>query len=665
MIITGLYIVKNEEKEIRRSIESIRGICDEIVVVDTGSEDNTVEVVESLGAKVFHFDWVNDFSKARNYALEKAKGDLIIFIDADEWFPEPLNQDDRKYLEDLVRQDYRVFAILRSNISDNALSEPVYNTRMFQGKKGLYYIGSIHESISSTEKSVFLPERFLLYHSGYEGVLAREKSERNIKLLYNQFEQETAPFRRMGMCFYLARENALLGNVHESLKYVDVFFEMWNKGKKSDRPLNVGICVYDLVARIYAELGEYNAANELYSKVCTDFVRDFPGHPAAYYALANYYYVRHRNYPGALKAIEKVEETFEKYRIEDYPHDYVGATQPRANALMIKGNIMYDRGEKDKAFDCYASILRSVKPSSGFLRRLLSLIKNQPAEDVIAFVSAIPMEVTVDYIELLLSQVLYFPSLKDVYMYFAVQHLKMTRQQSDVSAIAAIISENSTDLAVEIANAMYTDDPMTAGKLFILAAIFSDDPGIRKTYGNTAYVEKILDSYFKGESPERLSGDDLALISSVFPIVLFLDNEEATRKFVKIISNFKFIFAFMIMNYCNNSGEYDKLLPLIDIDPDELTTENRAAFFRQMGRAFISLQDYESAMSYLKEAFMLSPSDLKTYKELGTLASVCPELAAEIHTLVSSFRLATGKNNEQVQGLAAISSVFEDRDGSN
>jgi glycosyltransferase involved in cell wall biosynthesis len=64
-LISLCMIVKNEEKHLPRCLESVRGLVDEIVVVDTGSEDNTVSIAESLGAKVHHLPWPGDFSAAR------------------------------------------------------------------------------------------------------------------------------------------------------------------------------------------------------------------------------------------------------------------------------------------------------------------------------------------------------------------------------------------------------------------------------------------------------------------------------------------------------------------------------------------------------------------------------------------------------------------------
>ena len=77
-------IVRNEESYLPECLESVADVVNEIIIVDTGSTDNTKKIAESFGATVFDFTWVDDFSKARNYSLSKASNDWILYLDADE-----------------------------------------------------------------------------------------------------------------------------------------------------------------------------------------------------------------------------------------------------------------------------------------------------------------------------------------------------------------------------------------------------------------------------------------------------------------------------------------------------------------------------------------------------------------------------------------------------
>lgn len=81
-------IVKDSAKSIERAIRSFKNIVTEIVVIDTGSKDNTIALAQNSGAKVYSFEWINSFSAARNYAIEKSQCPWIFWLDDDEWIDE-------------------------------------------------------------------------------------------------------------------------------------------------------------------------------------------------------------------------------------------------------------------------------------------------------------------------------------------------------------------------------------------------------------------------------------------------------------------------------------------------------------------------------------------------------------------------------------------------
>src|SRR6185437_15956658 len=82
--ISGIMIVKNEEVHLARSLRALAKVVDEIIVVDTGSTDKTMDIARAHHAKLFQFEWCNDFSAARNESLRHATGDWLVWIDADE-----------------------------------------------------------------------------------------------------------------------------------------------------------------------------------------------------------------------------------------------------------------------------------------------------------------------------------------------------------------------------------------------------------------------------------------------------------------------------------------------------------------------------------------------------------------------------------------------------
>ena len=143
--ISQCMIVKNEEQDIRRALSWGKGIVSEQIVVDTGSTDNTVQIAEEMGAKVFHFEWCDDFSAAKNYAIEQASGDWIAFLDADEYFSE---QDARKIpgllkkIENASLKSGRIHLVRTALVDlndDGEIFSVGQQDRIFRNMKGLRY----------------------------------------------------------------------------------------------------------------------------------------------------------------------------------------------------------------------------------------------------------------------------------------------------------------------------------------------------------------------------------------------------------------------------------------------------------------------------------------------------------------------------------------------
>lgn len=189
------YMVKNEAANLPISLKSIKDAVDEIIVVDTGSTDDTKKIAASFGAKLFDFPWCNDFSAPRNYAIERAKGEWILFPDADEYFQEPLDRMKlRSYLQTVQGKDGVL--LLRRNIEPSE-DKTGWNTdwclRLFRNNPELRYHGRIHENIARMNGQLqvaYGPEHFCLLHTGYAAGLGEKKSRRNLELIEAAVREE-------------------------------------------------------------------------------------------------------------------------------------------------------------------------------------------------------------------------------------------------------------------------------------------------------------------------------------------------------------------------------------------------------------------------------------------------------------------------------------------
>ena len=196
--ISACYIVKNEEKTLPRSIESLRFAVDEIVVVDTGSTDNTVEIAKSYGAKIIETSWQDDFSAPRNLAIENATGDWIIFIDADEFFINPNRV--RKTIEKLSGAE--AIFMMRIDIDEDKGGKEInrdFYLRAFRNVDHLRYKGLIHENVENVNGGSFnykmAGDDLILYHTGYSATKAESKLHRNLAILQKEIEKEGIQLR--------------------------------------------------------------------------------------------------------------------------------------------------------------------------------------------------------------------------------------------------------------------------------------------------------------------------------------------------------------------------------------------------------------------------------------------------------------------------------------
>lgn len=141
--ISTVLIVKNEEAMLARCLESVKD-SDEIIVVDTGSIDNTVEIAKKYTDKVYtDFTWCDDFAKARNHAKSKATGDYILSIDADEYCH------DFSKVREAVEMDIDAINV-RMNMENTTPPSFFYYSRLFKNKPEIFWCGAVHNVLNIT-----------------------------------------------------------------------------------------------------------------------------------------------------------------------------------------------------------------------------------------------------------------------------------------------------------------------------------------------------------------------------------------------------------------------------------------------------------------------------------------------------------------------------------
>jgi tetratricopeptide (TPR) repeat protein len=195
-VISLCAIIKNESHRIADCLDSVQGFVDEAIVVDTGSTDDTVRIAKQHGAKVFKFDWCDDFAAARNYSLKQASGDWILVLDADE----KLEISAKNRLKQLIQQrDCLSANLLRHEIGAQQSPYSLVS-RFFRRHPNICFSGCYHESIDDSVTKIRQHDsHWLVYevpavsilHYGYQSSEIKLKGKQDLakRLMHKHLEE--------------------------------------------------------------------------------------------------------------------------------------------------------------------------------------------------------------------------------------------------------------------------------------------------------------------------------------------------------------------------------------------------------------------------------------------------------------------------------------------
>jgi len=371
-------ITKNEEKNIARCINSYKDIVDEIILVDTGSTDNTVEVAKNLGAKTYYYEWNNDFAAAKNYALSLAKGDWIIFLDADEFFAEGHCYNVKKYIALLHRDEkYDGICCRMANIEENGeVKNYIVQIRIFRNHPDIRYENSIHESVRkrSEQLKVFFVDKedILIYHTGYSSNVGTTKAERNLKLLLESKEKGYFPPHFNGYmsdCYFILRD--------------------WDKAiAYAQEYINGGVSFFGYNIKPYINIIEAMIQRgddtELVIERIKEFIKKFPDNPTFYVFMADALY-RVKRYTEAFEFYKKAAELNEKYNGIEINL----AVNKRYYLYYKMGYICYLCNDYENAFTYFVESLKDKKHFYPAFMPLYMLVKYNSVQEKLTLFNSI------------------------------------------------------------------------------------------------------------------------------------------------------------------------------------------------------------------------------------------------------------------------------------
>ena len=235
--ISVCLIAKNEEKHIDECLKRLQPYGFEIVLADTGSTDRTVELARKYTDRIYHFDWCNDFSAAKNFAMQKASHDWILSLDCDE-YTEVIDQKVlRKCMDSYPRHAGRI--LIRNRFTqDGQTSYEQVRVSRFINRRYFHFEGVVHEQLVPTAASDCrntvpdtAPVKYVysapitVLHVGYDGTEdeMREKSKRNIALLEKELEIHGAdPY----IYYQLGQSYRKLHDFETAFRYLDLGLSM-------------------------------------------------------------------------------------------------------------------------------------------------------------------------------------------------------------------------------------------------------------------------------------------------------------------------------------------------------------------------------------------------------------------------------------------------------
>ncbi|MGE5397510.1 MAG: glycosyltransferase [Chitinophagales bacterium] len=232
---TGLslaMIVKDEENCITRCLDSVVGLVDEMVIVDTGSTDRTIEICRSYHAQVFEYSWNDNFAEARNFGLGKVTQDWVLWLDADE---EVAREDIQELSNQDLFADYDALSVPLINFYGEKVDHDeiaqIAQPRFFRNHMGFRFENKIHEwlNVSSAydqDRVGFMDLK--IYHYGYlnNQVENKQKFLRNVNLLLRELEEEENhawPHYYLAMEYY--RRNQLLKAFEHVNQSINLFIK--------------------------------------------------------------------------------------------------------------------------------------------------------------------------------------------------------------------------------------------------------------------------------------------------------------------------------------------------------------------------------------------------------------------------------------------------------
>lgn len=360
-----VMIVKNEEKNIGKILGDIKDIVDEIVVVDTGSTDRTLEILKSLDVTIGNFAWCDDFSAARNASIAIASSDYLLWLDADDRLNSVAKDAILKLKQTMDPRKNHAYMLKIVNTAENYAGTISSQLRIFPNREHVRFEGRLHEQIISSLMKIgeikIDKVDIAIEHTGYhDEALVMAKGKRNLAIQLKEL-QENNNASDARKHFYIAMSYQAAKDYAKSLEYIDKAWkisrnEYWYKYS------------FNIATDCYLKLGQIDLA----LKEAEDGVAHFPESGSMHYNLGAVSLVA-KKYERSLDALEKASHLGMEFDVFPTPPN-IQATLPHYRGIALEKT---DR--RDEAILAYRKSVE-INPHWGPALKSLGLVLVQKGD---------------------------------------------------------------------------------------------------------------------------------------------------------------------------------------------------------------------------------------------------------------------------------------------
>ncbi len=605
-------IVKDEEKNLGRCLESVRDLVDEIIVVDTGSNDRTPQIAEAFGAKIFYFKWQNDFSLARNESIKHARHPWIFWLDADDYIEEKDKKDFLNFKETLTRTDYMAFRMPTLSFRRGLFEKRDVNnlTSIFRNHPEIRFEGKIHEQIlysinrlKGKVGTINIP----IYHTGYENPeLLKEKKERNKRILEEALKDEP--------------ENPII------LTYLGrTYMEEWIAGKgsieKAEKFLKRAIALFPPSETNYLSYAYLNLSIIYYHKKVFEKAINMAKMAIKINKdIESAYEIWGRSllYLGRFKEAEKVFLDVEKrvdrespayIKISDFDHKYYLATT------------QFNMGKYEEAIENFknVSIRQQEKENIDFLIGM-SYYKLKDFRKAIEYFRKSIQRDSSHYDS--------WNNLGNAYL-----QLDKLKKAEDAYREALRIREGE-EVLFSLGHIYYIQDRYKEAKEYFkkLEKIGTKEDLLNRSffyladiYFSEGDIEHALKEIERITNVEGLGKEYYILMGKIFETLN--QKEEAARIYAEGLIVYEYDLELMGALAEVLEGQ-NKLQEAISIWEEILKRKNinDVELMRKLGLSYARLGFFKEAISYFEEILKIEPHDVRIYNDLGVFYGMIGEL---------------------------------------